>query len=148
MTFMHGEQFLHMEKHMIAYRSTPTCDLGVLAEWAFTGKTPAEAMPNGEAERAARRLEEADFTGLAIFHQVMWGKTDPSLVMPKLSFLSESRTEDVMSQRMATVAIRAYIGASEMHVALKTLQLKALYKSFADASSSFCQKEPHLSSTE
>ena len=70
MTFMHAKQFLHMEKHMIAYRSTPTCDLGVLAEWAFTGKTPAEAMPNGEAERAARRLEEADFTGLAIFHQL------------------------------------------------------------------------------
>ena len=134
MTFMHAKQFLHMEKHMIAYRSTPTCDLGVLAEWAFTGKTPAEAMPNGEAERAARRLEEADFTGLAIFHQVMWGKTDPSLVMQKLSFLSEARTEDVVSQRMATVAIRAYIGASEMHVALKTLQLKVLYKAFADPS--------------
>ena len=35
---------------------------------------------------------------------------------------------------MATVTIRAYIGASETHVALRTLQLTALYKSFADAS--------------
>ena len=132
MTFMHGEQFLHMQQHMIAYRNTPACELGVLAEWAFTGKTPAEAMPNGEAEQTARRAAESTFGGLAVFHQVMWGKTDPSLVMPKLSFLSEARTEDVVSQRMATVAIRAYIGASEMHVALKTLQLKVLYKSFAD----------------
>ena len=63
----------------------------------------------------------------------MWNKTDPSLVMPKLSFLSEARTEDVVSQIMATVVIRAYIGASEMHVALETLQLKVLYRSFADA---------------
>ena len=54
--------------------------------------------------------------------------------MPKLSFLFEARTEAVVSQMMATVAIRAYIGASEMHVALKTLQLTALYRSFADAS--------------
>ena len=114
-----------MQEHMIAYRSTPTCELGVLAEWAFTGKTPAEAMPNGEAEQAARRVAELTFGGLAIFHQGMCGKTDPSLVMPKLSFLSETCTEAVVSQRMATVAIRAYIGASEMHVALKTLQLTA-----------------------
>ena len=134
MTFVHCEQFLHMQEHMIAYRNTPGCDLGVLAEWAFTGKTPAEAMPNGEKEQTARRTKEANYGGLAIFHQVMWGKSDPSLVMPKLSFMSEARTEDVVSQRMATVAIRAYIGASEMHVALKTLQLKMLYKAFADPS--------------
>ena len=59
MNFMHSPQFLHMQEHMIAYRNTPTYELGVLAEWAFTGKTPAEAMPVGEAEQTARRVSES-----------------------------------------------------------------------------------------
>ena len=68
---MHCPQFLHMQEHMIAYRNTPTCELGVLAEWAFTGKTPAEAMPESEADQTTRRVNKASFGGLAIFHHVM-----------------------------------------------------------------------------